>query len=213
VVRANGDGPVGYRGFAGQVAGGTLRPGDQVVALPSGVTSRIRSIDTLEGQVAVAVPPMSVTIVLEDEVDVSRGDMLVHRDDQPAVGQDLDAMLCWMHATPLRPGGRYALKQTTRATRAIIRDLRDRIDVNSLGRAEADALALNEIGRATLRCAAPLCYDLYRDNRATGGFILIDETTNETVGAGVILGPPRGDADDREHATPPVPDPSWAGWP
>jgi bifunctional enzyme CysN/CysC len=137
---------------------------------------------------------MSVAVTLADEIDISRGDMLVRPNNRPIVGQDLEAMLCWMAPTPLRPGGRYALKHTTRSTRAIVRELRYRVEVNTLHRDEdAQTLELNEIGRVTLRTTTPLLYDPYRRNRATGGFILIDESTNETVAAGMLIEPQQPD--------------------
>lgn len=189
VVRANGHGPDSYRGFAGQVAGGVLKPGDEVIVLPAGITTRVRGIDTADGAVEEAFPPMSVVVTLEDEIDISRGDMLARPNNQPAISQEFEAMLCWLSPTAMRPGGRYALKHTTRSTRASVRGLRYRIDVNTLHRDEAaQTLGLNEIGRVSLKTAAPLLYDAYRRNRATGGFILIDEATNETVAAGMLLG-------------------------
>ena len=179
-----------YRGYAGQVFGGVFRPGDEVVVLPSGLTSRVAAIDTFDGPVDEAFPPMSVTIRLEDDVDVSRGDMLCRPHNHPHTGQDLEAMVCWMVDQPLAAGRRYAIKHTTRWGRAVVRELRYRLDVNSLHRDEAAAgLTLNEIGRITLRTTVPLMFDDYRRNRLTGSFILVDEATNATAGAGLILGP------------------------
>jgi bifunctional enzyme CysN/CysC len=180
-----------YRGYAGQVAGGVLKPGDEVVVLPSGFTSTIASIDTPDGPVAEAYAPMSVTVTLADEVDVSRGDMIARRNNQPHSGQDIDAMVCWMSETSwLREGAKLALKHTTRWARAVVKDLRYQLDVNTLHRYEdAVGLSLNEIGRVALRTTVPLFFDEYRRNRATGSFILVDESTNTTVGAGMILGP------------------------
>jgi sulfate adenylyltransferase subunit 1 (EFTu-like GTPase family) len=133
---------------------------------------------------------MSVALTLEDEIDISRGDMIVRPNNRPIVGQDLEAMLCWMAPRPLRPGGRYALKHTTRSTRAIVKELRYRVEVNTLHRDEgATTLTLNEIGRITLRTTVPLFYDEYRRNRTTGSFILVDESTNATVAGGMILHP------------------------
>jgi bifunctional enzyme CysN/CysC len=131
---------------------------------------------------------MSVTLRLEDELDVSRGDMIVEPEDQPVTASELDAMLCWMSQQPMRPGGRYALKHTTRSARAIVSELEYRVDVNSLEHAPADQLELNEIGRVRLRSSTPLVVDRYRRNRTTGSFILIDEATNDTVAAGMIVG-------------------------
>ena len=177
-----------YRGYAGQVAGGVLKPGDEVVALPSGFSSRIASIDTADGPVDEAYPPMSVTIRLEDNIDVSRGDLLCRPHNQPLVTQDVDAMVCWMDsAQPLRPGQKLAVKHTTRSARALVKDLQYRLDVNTLHRDDqASELTLNEIGRVRLRTTQPLLCDPYSRNRTTGGFILIDEATNRTVGAGMI---------------------------
>ncbi|BCB85316.1 sulfate adenylyltransferase subunit 1 [Phytohabitans suffuscus] len=178
-----------YRGYAGQVASGVLKPGDEVMVLPSGFTSRIATIDTADGPVAEAYPPMSVTVRLEDEIDISRGDMICRPHNAPAVAQDIEAMVCWMDETrPLTVGGKYAVKHTTRAARAVVRGLQYRLDVNSLHRDEsATQLTLNEIGRIRLRTTVPLLADEYRRNRTTGGLILIDETTNRTVGAAMII--------------------------
>jgi bifunctional enzyme CysN/CysC len=180
-----------FRGYAGQVAGGVLKPGDEVVVLPSGFTSKITSIETADGPVEAAFAPMSVTLVLEDEVDVSRGDMIARRRNQPHVGQDIEAMVCWMsESTWLREGAKLAIKHTTRWARALVKDLQYLLDINTLHREEdAVALALNEIGRVTLRTTQPLFFDEYRRNRTTGSFILVDESSNTTVGAGMILGP------------------------
>jgi bifunctional enzyme CysN/CysC len=180
-----------YRGYAGQVAGGVFKVGDEVAVLPSGVTSTISRIDTPTGPVDQAFAPMSVTIVLADEVDVSRGDMIARRKNQPYVGQDIDAMVCWMSDdTWLREGGKVAIKHTTRWARAVVKDLQYQLDVNTLHRYEdAVGLSLNEIGRVSLRTTQPLLFDEYRRNRTTGSFILVDESSNTTVGAGMILGP------------------------
>jgi bifunctional enzyme CysN/CysC len=190
VIRPRDDSLHDYRGYAGQVAGGVLKPGDEVVALPSGFTSTIESVETADGPVAEAFSPMSVTVRLKDDLDVSRGDMLCRPSNRPNVGQDVEAMICWLTDTPLRTRGRYAIKHTTREARALVSDLQYRLDVNTLHRDEsADTLALNEIGRVTLRTTAPLFYDEYRRNRATGSFILVDEATNATVAGGMILAP------------------------
>jgi bifunctional enzyme CysN/CysC len=180
-----------YRGYAGTMAGGVLKPGDEVVALPSGLTSTIASIATADGPVDEAFAPMAVTIRLADDVDVSRGDMICRVRNRPHAGQDLEAMVCWLTAeTELRAGAKLALKHTTRWGRALVKDLQYRLDVNTLHRDEqAGALTLNEIGRVRLRTTVPLFFDEYRRNRATGSFVLVDESTNNTVGAGIILGP------------------------
>jgi bifunctional enzyme CysN/CysC len=190
VIRPRDDSLHDYRGYAGQVAGGVLKPGDEVVALPSGFTSTIEAIETSDGPVAEAFSPMSVTVRLKDDLDVSRGDMLCRPSNRPTVGQDVEAMICWLTETPLRIRGRYAIKHTTREARALVSDLQYRLDVNTLHRDEsADTLSLNEIGRVTLRTTTPLFYDEYRRNRATGSFILVDEATNATVAGGMILAP------------------------
>jgi bifunctional enzyme CysN/CysC len=177
-----------YRGYAGQVAGGILKPGDEVMHVPSGLTARIRRIDTADGPVAEAYPPMSVTLVLDDDIDISRGDMICRPHNQPAAAQDIEAMICWMTADrALSPRGRLVMKHTTRTAKAIVRDLHYRLDVNTLHRDESAAeLKLNEIGRVSLRATQPIFCDPYARNRFTGGIILIDESTNATVGAGMI---------------------------
>jgi bifunctional enzyme CysN/CysC len=177
-----------YRGYAGVVAGGVFKPGDDVVVLPSGLATRIESIETADGAVKEAFAPMSVTIRLSDDVDVSRGDMICRPHNQPRVTQDVDAMICWLADQPLQVGGMYAIKHTTRNVRGQVRELEYRIDVNSLHRDEtAETLSLNEIGRVTLRTTQPLFIDEYRRNRITGSFLLIEESTGATVGAGMIL--------------------------
>jgi bifunctional enzyme CysN/CysC len=178
-----------YRGYAGTVAGGVLRPGDEIVVLPSGFTTRIRSIDTADGPVTEAFPPMSVTLTLEDELDVSRGDMFARPHNQPLVSQELDAMICWLtEASSLRPGAEYVVKHTTRTTKARVRELAYRLDINTLHRDEtAQELALNEIGRVQLRAQLPLFTDTYRRNKSTGSFVLIDPVTNATVAAGMLV--------------------------
>ncbi len=177
-----------YRGYAGTVAGGVLKPGDDVVVLPSGLESRIAGIDTEDGPVAEAFPPMSVTVRLTDDLDVSRGDMICRPHNAPQPSQDIDAMVCWMSDTPLTPGRQLAIKHTTRSVRAVVRELRYRLDVNTLHRdEEAASMGLNDIGRVQLRTTSPLFIDEYRRNRTTGGFILIDESTNTTVGAGMVV--------------------------
>jgi bifunctional enzyme CysN/CysC len=187
VIRPQSLQRVDYRAYAGQVAGGILKPGDDVMVLPSGFTSRIAAISTADGPIDEAFPPMSVTVRLEDELDVSRGDMICRPHNQPTMAQNIDAMVCWMADAPLRPGSKLALKHTTRSVRTLVKELQYRLDVNTLHRDEsADALQLNDIGRVRLRTTAPLLADEYRRNRSTGGFILVDEVTNATVGAGII---------------------------
>ncbi|WP_435824830.1 sulfate adenylyltransferase subunit 1 [Micromonospora zamorensis] len=189
VIRPQSTTVTDYRGYAGQVASGVLKPGDEVMVLPSGFTSRIAAVETADGPVAEAFPPMSVTVRLADEIDISRGDLICRPNNAPAVAQDIEAMVCWMDETaPLRVGARYAIKHTTRSARAIVRGLHYRLDINSLHRDEsADELRLNEIGRVRLRTTVPLLADEYRRNRTTGGFVIIDEATNRTVGAAMIV--------------------------
>jgi bifunctional enzyme CysN/CysC len=187
VIRPQSNSHLDYRGYAGQVAGGVLKAGDEVMVLPSGFTSTIASIETADGPVAESFPPMSVTVRLADELDVSRGDMICRPHNQPSVAQDIDAMVCWMAEQPLAPGQKLAVKHTTRSARALVKELQYRLDVNTLHRDEsASSLGLNDVGRVRLRTTVPLLADEYRRNRQTGGFILIDEMTNRTVGAGMI---------------------------
>jgi sulfate adenylyltransferase subunit 1 len=176
-----------YRGYAGTVAGGVLHPGDEVLVLPGGQRTRVSAIDTFDGPVDTAFPAMSVTLRVDDEVDISRGDMLADPDDAPATAREIDAMVCWMGSQPLRPGARLTIKHTTRTTRARIEELDYRVEVNTLEHEPTDELALNEIGRVRLRTGSPLMADPYARNRTTGSFILIDEATNDTVAAGMVL--------------------------
>ena len=177
-----------YRGYAGQVAGGVLRPGGEVTILPGGHRTTIEAIDTFDGPQEAAFPTMSVTVRFADQLDVSRGDMIVEAEDQPVTARELEARLCWMSEQPMAPGGRYAIKHTTRTARAVVDALEHRIDVNTLRHEPATELRLNEVGRVRLRCSAPLMVDPYSRNRTTGSFILIDEATNDTVAAGMVVG-------------------------
>jgi sulfate adenylyltransferase large subunit len=187
VVRPKSDEYHDYRGYAGRVAGGVIKPGDKVLVLPSGMTSKVSEIDLFDKELEEAFPPMSVTIRLEDDVDVSRGDMICRPQNAPKPSQDIDAMICWMSPTPLKPRQKLAIKHTTRTARTMIKDVQYRLDVNSLHRdLETKELALNEIGRVQLRTTVPLLCDPYEKNRTTGSFILIDEATGVTVGAGMI---------------------------
>ena len=184
------DGAEDYRGYAGQVAGGVLRPGEEVLVLPSERVTTVAAVDSYEGPLDVAFPPMSVTVRLTDDLDVSRGDLICRPGDRPALARDLVADVCWMADAPLRPGGRYAIKHATHSARAIVESIDGRLDVTSLEREEGPAeLALNDIGRVRLRTSKPLAFDPYARNRFTGSFILIDEATNDTVGAGMITAP------------------------
>ncbi|MEX2586737.1 MAG: GTP-binding protein [Actinomycetota bacterium] len=190
VIRPMSDEHHDYRGYAGTVAGGVFRAGDEVMVLPSGVTSKVASIDLMDVDITEAFPPMAVSIQLEDDIDVGRGSMLCHPDDQPTSSRQIEAMVCWMSPDrPMRRGDRFAVKHTTRTARAIVQDIVYHLDINTLENHEdVDQLALNELGRVTLKTSAPLFWDRYERNRHTGSFILIDETTDVTVGAGMITG-------------------------
>jgi sulfate adenylyltransferase subunit 1 len=177
-----------YRGYAGQVAGGVIKPGDEVLHLPSGFATHVRRIESAGTEVAEAFAPMSVTLLLDDDVDISRGDMICRPNNRPAAAQDIEAMVCWMASeTKLARRSRLIVKHTSRTVKAIVTDLHYRIDVNTLHRDEAaTALGLNEVGRVRLRLTQPIFSDPYARNRTTGGLILIDEGTNATVGAAMI---------------------------
>jgi len=187
VIRPHADEYHDYRGYAGRVAGGIFRTGDNVTILPSGLTSKIKSIDTFDGPVEEAFPPMSVSICLQDDIDVSRGDMIVKNNNQPEVGQDIDVLMCWMSAKGPRPGAKYYLKSTSREVMAIIKEVIYKIDINTMQRLEQDNdIKMNDMARVKMRTTRPLIFDEYRKNRITGSLILIDEATNETVAAGTI---------------------------
>jgi bifunctional enzyme CysN/CysC len=188
VIRPQSNTVIDYRGYAGVVASGVLKPGDPVLVLPSGLETTIESIETADGPVDEAYPPMAVTITLADHLDISRGDMICRPHNVPTIAQELDAQVCWMdESVPMTEGAKYAIKHTTRWARALVREITYRIDVNTLHRHEGvDSLALNEIGRVRLRVTQPLFVDPYSENRQTGSFILVDERSNKTVAAGVI---------------------------
>ncbi|MGH3008093.1 MAG: sulfate adenylyltransferase subunit 1 [Gaiellaceae bacterium] len=188
VIRPQSDSHHDYRGYAGQVAGGVWSAGDEVVVLPAGLRTRVEAVETIDGPLDSAVPPMAVTIRLADDVDVSRGDMLADPADPPVVARELEARVCWMSDRPLEPRARLAVKQTTRSVRAVAEELVSRIDVHAIEEIPApERLELNDIGVVRLRLSEPLCVDPYDENRTTGAFVLIDEATNETVGAGTVL--------------------------
>jgi sulfate adenylyltransferase subunit 1 (EFTu-like GTPase family) len=177
-----------YRGYAGQLASGALRRGDEVAVLPGGGRTRIAAIDTYDGELEEAMAPMSLTLRLEDELDISRGELICHPDEAPVVARELEADICWMTDEPLRPGARYVIKQTSHSAVTVVDAIEDLLDVHTLERVPAPAeLALNDIGRVHLRTSAPLVFDPYASNRRTGSFILIDESRNGTVGAGMII--------------------------
>ncbi|MDA9908462.1 sulfate adenylyltransferase subunit CysN [Schleiferiaceae bacterium] len=187
VIRPHTDEYHDFRGYAGRVAGGIFKKGDKVVALPSGLESKISGIHTLTGELEEAFPPMSVTITLEDDIDISRGDMLVRSENRPEAQQDLDVMLCWLNATPPRPRAKYVLKQTTADARAMITEIQYKMDINTLHRLEEDKdIKMNDIARVKIRSTKPIFADEYNQNRVTGSLILVDESTNETVAAGMI---------------------------
>lgn len=188
VIRPQTDEFHDYRGYAGRIAGGVFKPGDEVTVLPSGFTSKIKSIDTFEGAIEEAFAPMSVTITLQDDIDVSRGDMIVRTNNQPEVKQDLDVMLCWLNNKGPQPRAKYTIRHTSAEAKAIIKEIRYKLDVNTLHRNEEDKeVKGNDICRATIRTTRPLFLDSYKKNRNTGSIILVDEGTNETVAAGMII--------------------------
>jgi bifunctional enzyme CysN/CysC len=188
VVRPMSDDHHDYRGYAGQVAAGVIRAGDDVMVLPGGQRTKVKAVDNWKGEIECAFPTMSVTLRLEDEIDISRGDMLVNPDDPAVPARELDAMVCWMSSQPMATRGRYVIKHTTRSAKAIVDELEYRVDVNTLEHdTEATQLGLNEIGRVRLRVSTPMMVDRYRRNRTTGSFILLDESTNDTVGAGMLV--------------------------
>ncbi|RMA58944.1 sulfate adenylyltransferase subunit 1 [Ulvibacter antarcticus] len=179
---------VDYRGYAGRVASGIFRPGDDVVVLPSGFTSKIKTIDTFEASLMEAYAPMSVSITLEDDIDVSRGDMIVKANNKPTATQEFDAMICWLHKDSARPRAKYTIVHTSNEQKAMIKEVVYKIDINTYGREEDDkSLNMNDISRIKLRTTRPMMIDEYRDNRITGSFILIDDATHETVAAGMIV--------------------------
>ena len=182
-----------FRGFAGTLASGVIRPGDKILALPSGKRSTVKSIFTAAGELPEAFPPQSVTLTLNDEIDISRGDMLVHPDNMPRIGRTIEALLVWMAETPMNREHRYIIKHTTRTARAEIVNLKYRFDINNLRKKTAETLNLNEIGRLTLTTTQPLFFDSYQKNHSSGSFILIDALSNDTVAVGMIIDRPAAD--------------------
>ena len=177
-----------YRGYAGRIAGGVFKAGDKIKILPSGIDSTIKSIDTYNGKIEEAFAPMSVCITLEDDIDISRGDMLVREHNQPEIGQEMDLMICWMNSKKLIIRGKYTIKHTSQTARCIIKEVRYKMDINTLHRIEDEnEIGLNDIGRIAIKTTKPLFFDKYSRNRNTGSVIIIDEATNETVGAGMII--------------------------
>jgi len=177
-----------FRGYAGRVEGGVFKPGDEVVALPSGFTSKIKSIETIDGKLEEAFPPMSVTITLENDIDISRGDMIVKPNNQPSASQDVELMICWLNDKKLNPASKYIIRHTSREAKCVVKDVRYKVNINNLHKIEDDkTIGLNDIGRILIRTTNPLFFDSYKKNRSTGSVILVDEFTNETVGAGMII--------------------------
>lgn len=188
VIRPYSDEFHDYRGYAGRVAGGVLKKGDKVTLLPSGFTSKIAKIDSFDGEMEVAFPPQSVTVLLEDDLDLSRGDMIVRENNQPEITQDLEVMVCWFNEQPLQVRGKYAILHTTQDVRCVVKEVRYKLDINTLHRdLESKEINMNDIARVVLRTTKPLFVDAYRKNRITGSVIFVDEQTNETVGAGMII--------------------------
>ena len=177
-----------YRGYAGRIEGGVFKPGDDVTILPSGFTSKVKSIDTFDGEVGQAFSPMSVCITLEDDIDISRGDMIVRENNKPTIEQDIDLMICWMNEKKMMLRGKYTIRHTSQTARCIIKEVKYKMDINTLHRIEEEKeIGLNDIGRISIRTTKPLFFDSYRRNRNTGSVILVDEATNETVAAGMII--------------------------
>ena len=188
VIRPQDDAYHDYRAYAGRIAGGVFRKGDKVMVLPSGFTSTIKTINAPEGEIKEAFAPMSISLLLDDEIDISRGDMIVRENNSPQNSQDIDIMLCWLNEKKLQEGGRYIVKHTSREVRCIVKEILYKIDISHLRRIENEtSFGVNDIGRVVLRTTQPLFFDSYRRNRNTGSLILIDEGTNETVGAGMIV--------------------------
>ncbi|HAK50724.1 MAG TPA: bifunctional sulfate adenylyltransferase subunit 1/adenylylsulfate kinase, partial [Gammaproteobacteria bacterium] len=177
-----------FRGYCGTIASGIVKKGDEVMVLPSRKTSRIASIVTYDGELEEAFPPQAVTLTIEDEIDISRGDMLVHPNDLPYLSDRMDTIVVWMDEAPVKPGTQYLFKQGTKKSTGTVSDIRYKIDVNTLEKAEAETLRLNEIGRCDVNLSQRFTFDSYRGNRNVGAFIIIDRLSNVTVGAGIIVG-------------------------
>ena len=189
VVRPQDGAHPDFRAYAGQIASGVFRVGDRVLVLPSGRSSKIKDIMLMDKSMKIAHAPMSVSFLLEDEIDVSRGDLIVPVENLPYIGKEAEAMLCWMHETPMQPGRKYLIKHTTNSTKGVITSIHCRVNVETLEEEKASVLGLNEIGKVSIRSATPLVYDEYYRNRRLGGFIVVDEATSATVGAGMLVEP------------------------
>jgi len=177
-----------FRGYAGRIEGGIFRAGDEVMALPSGFSSKVKTVEAFDTVLEEGYPPMTVALTLEDDIDISRGDMIVKPNNQPNIDQDIDLMICWLNEKKLQVGGKYVLKHTTKETKCVIKAIRYKMNINNLHRIENDLeIGLNDIGRIQIRTMTPLIYDSYKKNRTTGSLIIVDEFTNETIGAGIII--------------------------
>ncbi|MEP0366642.1 MAG: sulfate adenylyltransferase subunit CysN [Cyclobacteriaceae bacterium] len=188
VIRPKNDKYHDYRGYAGRIASGVFKPGDEITVLPSGFSSKIKSIDTFDGEIEEAFAPMSISMQLEDDIDIGRGDMIVRTNNKPEPKQDIEAMLCWLNNQGPRPRGKYILRHTTSDAKAMIKEIRYKLDISTLHRNEEDKdIQMNDICRVTLRTTKPLLADSYNKNRITGSLILVDEGTNETVAAGMVI--------------------------
>ncbi|MFY0651246.1 MAG: sulfate adenylyltransferase subunit CysN [Cyclobacteriaceae bacterium] len=188
VIRPKNDKFHDFRGYAGRIAGGIFKPGDEVTVLPSGLESKVKTISTYDGDLDEAFAPMSVTITLEDEIDISRGDMIVRSQNQPKVMQDVDTMVCWLNPQGPKPRAKYLVRHTSNEVKGIIKEIQYKLDINSLHRNEEDTdIKMNDIARIQMRVAKPILVDSYRKNRNTGSIIIVDEATNETVAAGMII--------------------------
>lgn len=188
VLRPQRDGFIDYRGYAGRISSGIFRPGDEVTVMPSGFTSKIKTVEGPKGELDEAYAPMSISMTLEDDIDIGRGDMIVRSNNKPEPAQDLEVMLCWLNNAPARPRAKYTVRHTTNEQTAMIKEILYKIDIETLGRnLEDKELGMNDICKVKIRTTKPLMIDSYRENRATGSLILVDETTNETVAAGMIV--------------------------
>ena len=188
VLRPQSEGFIDYRGYAGRVASGIFRKGDEVTIMPSGFNSKIKSIDTLEKELTEAYAPMSVSITLEDDIDISRGDMIVRSNNKPEASQDIEVMLCWLHNDSAKPRAKYTIKHTSNDQKAMIQEVVYKYNINTLERIKDDKeLNMNDISKVKIRTTKPLMIDSYRENRTTGSIILVDDATNETVAAGMIV--------------------------
>ncbi len=188
VLRPQREGFIDYRGYAGRVSSGVFRTGDEVTVIPSGLTSKIKTIDTFDGELEEAYAPMSISMTLEDDIDIGRGDMIVRSKNLPQTSQDIEVMLCWLNRTPAKPKAKYTIMHTSNEQKAIIKEIIYKIDINTLKSKSDDiTLCMNDICKVKIRTTKPLMFDSYRENRTTGSIILIDDATNETVAAGMIV--------------------------